>query len=139
MTAALLLLGLMGTIFFCRDANFQMPSRACRTTLQVVGPGTVASPALGVCRSRASGGISLQGPSEDMSRAMLPFVSDGLGPRFSCTGTHLCKHTHIHTHTHTHTHTLTLPVQALRSSLFIMSGGMLPSPVTTVINDNVQT
>lgn len=49
-------------------------------------------------------------------------------------------HVHTHARARTQTHARSaLAAQALRSSLFIMSGGMLPSPVTTVINDNVQT
>lgn len=39
-------------------------------------------------------GVSLQGLSEDMSWAVFAFVSDGLGPPFSGTSTHVCKLTH---------------------------------------------
>lgn len=49
--------GMMGGIVFCRTAYLQMILRACRMSLQAVGPLTVDSPALVSAGARLPGGL----------------------------------------------------------------------------------
>ena len=86
----------------------------------------------GVCRSQASWGSLWRDSQRTCHEQCLPLSLTDLDPPSQAQA-------HMYANSHTIPHSLSLPAQALRSSLFIMSGGMLPLPVTTMINDNVQT
>ena len=97
------LFGMMSGIVFCRTAYLQMILRACRMSLQIVGPLTVDSPALVSAGSRLPGGLlagALRGHvMSDVSLCLWRTWTPLLIHRHTCMQTHtqspspwLCLH-----------------------------------------------